>query len=111
METCHFVCYIGDKITEGEDMSDDTRLERIERKLDEVGQAIVALARMEERMITLFKRMDGLDQEQTQQGRRLQVVESKVGNNGQALRFAERVFWIVVTSGVGYLFWLAKGGS
>ena len=33
-------------------MSDDHRLERIENKLDEVGKAIVALARMEERMIT-----------------------------------------------------------
>jgi hypothetical protein len=89
-------------------MSDDARLERIEKKLDEVGQAIVALARMEERMITLFKRMDTLDQEQAQQGRRLQLVESKTGNNGQMLRFAERVFWIVVTAGVAFIF--TRGG-
>ncbi len=89
-------------------MTDDARLERIEKKLDEVGQAIVALARMEERMITLFKRMDTLDQEQTQQGRRLQLVESKTGNNGQMLRFAERVFWIVVTAGVAFIF--TRGG-
>ena len=85
-------------------MQDDNRLERIERKLDEVGQAIVALARMEERMITLFKRMDGLDQEQAQQGRRLTVVEGKVGTNGQALRFAERIFWIVITAAAAYAF-------
>lgn len=89
-------------------MSDDHRLERIENKLDEVGKAIVALARMEERMITLFKRMDTLDAEQTAHGRRLTLVESQVGNNGQALRFAERVFWIVATSGVGYLFFLLR---
>lgn len=85
-------------------MADDQRLERIEKKLDEVGQAIVALARMEERMITLFKRMDALDQEQAQQGRRLTMVEGRVGNNGQMLRFAERVFWIVVAAGVTYIF-------
>ena len=89
-------------------MTDDARLERIEKKLDEVGQAIVALARMEERMITLFKRMDTLDQEQALQGRRLQLVEGKVGNNGQMLRFAERVFWIVVTAGVAFIF--TRGG-
>mgnify|MGYP000715716994 CR=1 FL=1 len=89
-------------------MSDDHRLERIENKLDEVGKAIVALARMEERMITLFKRMDTLDAEQAAHSRRLALVESKVGNNGQALRFAERVFWIVATSGVGYLFFLLR---
>ena len=89
-------------------MSDDARLERIEKKLDQVGDAIVALARMEERMITLFKRMDTLDADQAAQGRRLTLVESRVGNNGQALRFAERVFWIVATSGVGYLFFLLR---
>ena len=90
-------------------MSDDARLERIEKKLDEVGQAIVALARMEERMITLFKRMDKLDQEQVGHGRRLQVIEGNVGNNGQALRFAERVFWILVTAGVAFAFTNMKG--
>ncbi len=89
-------------------MSDDHRLERIENKLDEVGRAIIALARIEERMITLFKRMDSLDAEQSSQNRRLTLVESKVVNNGQALRFAERVFWIVATSGVGYLFFLLR---
>ena len=89
-------------------MTDDARLERIEKKLDQMGEAIVALARMEERMITLFKRMDTLDQEQAQQGRRLQLVESKTGNNGQMLRFAERVLWIVVTAGVAYIF--TRGG-
>lgn len=90
-------------------MSDDARLERIEKKLDEVGQAIVALARMEERMITLFKRMDGLDQEQTQHGRRIALVENKVGSNGQSLRFAERVFWIVITAAVAYAFTQMQG--
>jgi hypothetical protein len=90
-------------------MSDDARLERIENKLDQVGDAIVALARMEERMITLFKRMDALDADQSSHNRRLTLVESRVGSNGQALRFAERVFWIVVTAGVALAFNYLKG--
>lgn len=90
-------------------MSDDRRLERIENKLDEVGKAIVALARMEERMITVFKRMDSLDADQVSQARRLMLVEGKVGNNGQALRFAERVFWIVVTAAVAFGFAKIRG--
>ena len=88
---------------------DEKRLERIEQKLDDVGKAIVALARMEERMITLFKRMDTLDTEQSDQSKRLRTVESKVGNNGQMLRFVERVFWIVVTAGVAFAFAFFKG--
>jgi len=90
-------------------MSDDARLERIEKKLDQVGDAIVALARMEERMITLFKRMDALDADQSNQSRRLTLVESRVGSNGQALRFAERVFWIVVTGAIAFAFNYMKG--
>ena len=90
-------------------MTDEARLARIEKKLDEVGQAIVALARMEERMITLFKRMDKLDQEQANHGRRLQLVEGRVGTNGQTLRFAERVFWIVVSAGIAYVFTTMRG--
>ena len=90
-------------------MNDDLRLERIEKKLDQMGEAIVALARMEERMITLFKRMDTLDQEQSQHGRRISLMEGKVGNNGQTLRFAERVFWIVVTAAVAYAFTQMQG--
>ena len=93
-------------------MSDDTALERIENKLDEVGKAIVALARMEERMITLFKRMDSLDAEQTAHGRRLTLVEKpSVGSNGQALRFAERLFWIVATAAVGLVFYKMRSGG
>lgn len=83
---------------------DEQRLERMERKLDEVGQAIVALARMEERMITLFKRMDNLDQGQAEQGRRLTLVENRTGSSAQTLRFAERVFWIVLAAVVTYAF-------
>lgn len=90
-------------------MADDTRLERIEKKLDEVGQAIVALARMEERMITLFRRMDTLDATQDDHAKRLRAVEDKSGNNGQALRFAERVFWIIATAGVAAAFAYLRG--
>ena len=89
-------------------MPDDARLERIEKKLDQVGDAIVALARMEERMITLFNRMDTLDVEQNNQNRRLTAIEGRVGNNGQMLRFAERLFWIIVTGAVAYAFAWSK---
>lgn len=89
-------------------MSDDSRLERIEKKLDEVGQAIVSLARIEERMVTLFRRMDSLDEEQSDHSKRIRTIEDRVGSNGQALRFAERLFWIVATAVVGWLFMVNK---
>ena len=82
----------------------DARLERIEKKLDEMGEAIVALARMEERMVSLFKRMDSYDKSQARNIERLDKLEKVQGVNGQTLRFAERVFWIIISAAVGYLF-------
>jgi len=90
-------------------MSDDARLARIEMKLDEVGQAVISLARVEERLITLFNRLDRIDSEQSEHNKRIRLVEGKVVNNGQMLRFAERVFWILITAGVAFAFNRIKG--
>jgi len=43
---------------------------RIEAKIDKMSDAIVSMARMEERMVTLFKRMDMYDERQNEVGRR-----------------------------------------
>lgn len=81
-------------------MSEENRLERIEKKLDEMSKAIISLARMEERMVTLFKRMDAYDDQQDKLSDRLTKVEKISGADGVTLRFLERIFWIVVTAGV-----------
>lgn len=81
-------------------MSEENRLERMEKKLDEMSKAIISLARMEERMVTLFKRMDAYDDQQDKLFDRLAKVEKVSGADGVTLRFLERIFWIVVTAGV-----------
>lgn len=82
----------------------EDRLERMEEKLDKLQEAVVALARMEERMVTLFNRMDKYDDEQKNNRQRIEVLEKRTGLNGQTLRFAERVFWIVAASSVAFWF-------
>ena len=41
-------------------MSDD-RLDRIEGKVDKLADAIIQMARMEERLVSVFKRMDNTE--------------------------------------------------
>ncbi len=41
-------------------MSED-RLTRMEDKLDKLSEAVLAIARMEERMLTVFKRLENVD--------------------------------------------------
>ena len=69
-----------------------TRLNRIEEKLDKVSEAIVSLARMEERMITLFKRMDNYDDHH----RALEGRVTKVEVTHASGAWAERVVWFIV---------------
>ena len=92
-------------------MSDDQRLERIEKKLDQMSEAIVSLARMEERMVTLFRRMDAYDERQSEMGKRVDTLEKRQGINGQTLRFAERLFWIIAAAGISYIFYTMRSGS
>ena len=75
-----------------------TRLNRIEEKLDKVGEAVVSLARMEERMITLFNRMDTYDKKQNIIEERLGKVEISIASNA----WIERVVWLVIGAVVAY---------
>ena len=69
-----------------------TRLNRIEEKLDKVSEAIISLARMEEKMITLFNRMDTYDKKQTSIEERVIDIEVKHASSA----WVERVVWLIV---------------
>lgn len=84
---------------------------RIETKLDTVSDAIVSLARMEERMVTLFNRMDTYDQRQTQMGDRVgQIYDRLIELEKSSLKVKamERVMYIVGTAAVSSLFWFMQ---
>ena len=79
----------------------DERLTRIEDKLDKLSNAVVTLARMEERMITIFKRMDNFDEQQKHMWDRVRKLDEISASRGQKLHFMERIWWIVLTAAVG----------
>jgi len=81
-------------------VTDDARLERMEKKLDTLSEAVVSLARMEERMITLFKRMDKYDDAQTRVVDRVEKVEKITGQRGVVFHMLDKLFWVVVGAGV-----------
>lgn len=75
---------------------DDARLARIEQKLDKLSDAVVSLARMEERMLTLFKRMDKYEQAQDNLTERVTEVEKISIGRGAIFRVVDKATWIVV---------------
>ena len=82
----------------------DNRLSRIEEKLDKLFEAVISMARIEERMISVFKRLDRVDEGFNKSGKRMDELEQTSIQRGQTIAFAERLFWIILTGAVGLVF-------
>jgi hypothetical protein len=89
-------------------MAEENRLHRIELKLDKLAEAVVQLARMEERLVTLFNRMDSWETRQLKLEARVDEIKTEVRTNKSAVNFGERLFWVVLTALVGTLFWFFR---
>ena len=82
----------------------EDRLDRIETKVDKLSEAMVEMVRMEERMVTAFKRMDNIVEYQKKADDRLDEMERQAIVRGQKIAFAERIFWMIATGAVGLCF-------
>ena len=89
--------------------ADEVRLDRIEGKLDKLSEAIIALARLEERTVTIFRRMDASETVSLQHAVTLRTLEETSAGRGQTMRLLERVWWIVFTASVGAALFYTKG--
>ena len=88
--------------TEEPAMSAD-RLTRIETKLDQLAEAMISMARMEEKMITLFKRMDKYDENQGKIDNRLQAVENATVKTSAFGYIADKAVWIILGAAATFI--------
>ena len=82
----------------------DTRLSRMEDKLDKLAEAVISMARMEERLVSAFKRLDLVDEGFNKSDQRMDKLEQTSIKQGQTIAFAECLFWIILTRAVGLVF-------
>lgn len=75
---------------------DDLRLGRIEEKLDKLADAVVSLARMEERMLTLFKRIEQYEVRQERLEERVSDIELQDAGKNSVIRIIEKATWLVL---------------
>ena len=68
----------------------DIRLSRMEEKLDKLSEAVISVARIEERMISVFKRLDRVDEGFNKSDKRMDELEQTSIRRGQNIAFAER---------------------
>ena len=91
-------------------MSDtqDQRLEKIEQKIDRLADAVVSIARIEERVATLLKQNDMFFIRMDKMEERVDAVENKSNLNTRSFSFLERFLWVCVSSGVGLLVYFLR---
>ena len=83
-------------------MADEQRLERMENKIDDLTKVVTSMARIEERMITLFKRMETYEFRHDSLDGRIGEVERTVTKTGVVDTVLEKGFWVVVGGGIAF---------
>ena len=83
---------------------EDERLSRMETKIDKLSEADIAMPRKEERIITVFKRLDMTDDAWKKYDNPMDDIEKQTLTRGQKIAFAERIFWMILTGAVGLCF-------
>ena len=81
----------------------EQRLTRFEEKLDTINDALVSLARIEERVTTILKHNDRIHEQVQQLDSRIDELESQNAVQEFTLGKGERLFWLGMTVFAGLL--------
>ena len=80
------------------------RHNRMEDRRDKLSEAVLAITRMEERMLTVLKQLENVDCNLKKMDDRIDEMEKQTIARGQKTAFSERIFWIICTGAVGTRF-------
>lgn len=75
----------------------EDRLSRVEAKIDRLQDAVIALARVEEQLVTVFNRQSSIES-------KVNSLDDKVDRMVESLanaRSVERVVWICIAAAIG----------
>lgn len=89
-------------------MIPDSRLERIEEKLDKLSDTIADLARIEERILSVFKRLDRHEKRLDDQEDDLREISNDVLLNSKSVKGAERLMWIAISAGASLFVYIMR---
>ena len=78
--------------------SQASRLDRIEEKIDKLSDAMISLARAEEKLIAIEKNNHANYDRMNRFSAKLDDIEKKVDDNAKTIQIISRLFWIGVTT-------------
>ena len=75
----------------------ESRLDRIEKKIDDLSDAMISLARAEEKLTSIEKNNFASYERMNRFSRKLDNLEKIVNDNSRTVSIITRFFWIFVT--------------
>jgi phage shock protein A len=81
--------------------SNNIRLDRIEEKIDKLSEAMISLARTEEKLIHIEQSNQAHFERMNRFSEKLDRVEKKVDDNAHTVNVINKLFWIVIISIAG----------
>jgi len=79
----------------------NTRLTRIEDKVDKLGEAMISLARAEEKITSLYDNQSNHFDRTNRLSAKIDEIERIVLLNQRAVSFMQKLFWVVLVAVVG----------
>jgi tetrahydromethanopterin S-methyltransferase subunit G len=82
-------------------MTTNARLDRIEEKLDNLTEAMIALARAEEKIAGIKQAHDSGWERMNRFSEKLDSIERQVGENANTVKIINKLFWVAVIAVAG----------
>lgn len=82
-------------------MAEDTRLDRIEAKIDKLTDAMVSVARAEEKLVNMEQKYAAQYERMNKFSEKLDQLERIVGQNTATVNTINKLFWIAIIAMAG----------
>ena len=82
-------------------MTTNARLDRIEEKLDNLTEAMVSLARAEEKIVGIKEDQSNMYDRMNRFSEKLDSIERQVQDNAQTVKVINKLFWVAVIAVAG----------
>lgn len=89
-------------------MNTDSRFDRLEQKIDKLTDAVTKIVRVEEQLISNNRRLDRVEERVTKTEDDIEKVAEIARNNATVTKFADKLFWVVMTAGIATLFYFLR---
>jgi hypothetical protein len=82
-------------------MSDDSRLDRIEAKIDKLADAMITIARAEEKLVSMEQKYSASYDRMNKFSSKLDELEKIVTENSATVNTINKLFWIALIAMAG----------